>query len=69
VCDGRDNDCDGQIDDGAGEDADGDGYTPCQGDCDDTNPRVNPGAEEICDGVNRLDNDCDGLIDEDANCG
>ena len=30
-------------------------------DCDDTDPRSQPGADEICDGA---DNDCDGTIDE-----
>ncbi len=42
-------------------DADGDGYTTCGGDCDDTNPAIHPGAPEICNGI---DDTCDGRIDE-----
>jgi hypothetical protein len=40
-------------------DADGDGVYPGR-DCDDANPNVFTGADEICDGV---DNDCDGVVD------
>lgn len=36
------------------------GYSVQHGDCDDSNPRINPGREEICDG---LDNDCGNGID------
>jgi hypothetical protein len=58
-CDFLDNDCDGLTDEDF--DADGDGWTTCGGDCDDSDPNTYPGAEELCDGK---DNDCDGEIDE-----
>lgn len=81
MCDGKDNDCDGTVDNGVGmtffRDSDGDGYgdpnekknmcgSPAgyvnnDGDCDDTDKTVHPGAEEVPDGV---DNNCDGRIDE-----
>ena len=63
ICDGKDNDCDGLIDEGF-EDAAGDGFAFCV-DCDDTDPEVNPDALEVCDDK---DNDCDGLIDEEPEC-
>jgi microsomal dipeptidase-like Zn-dependent dipeptidase len=59
ICDGRDNDCDGIIDEGF--DIDGDGWTICALDCNDDNRFINPGAAEICDGV---DNNCNVSIDE-----
>lgn len=37
------------------------GYVEKPDDCDDTNPAVNPGAEEVCLGG---DDDCDGHVDE-----
>jgi len=43
-------------------DADDDGFTVEQGDCDDDDPLINPNATEIADGV---DNDCDDFIDDD----
>jgi hypothetical protein len=40
------------------DDQDGDGYTPDDGDCNDTEPTVFPGATEVlCD---QVDSDCDG---------
>ncbi|MCB9693320.1 MAG: hypothetical protein H6736_16025 [Alphaproteobacteria bacterium] len=91
VCDGRDNDCDGGVDEGLAlldfhPDADGDGYgapgVPIQAcgpealpegfgpvsltadDCDDLDSTVSPGADEVCgDG---LDNDCNGVAEDAA---
>ncbi|MFO0591278.1 MAG: choice-of-anchor L domain-containing protein [Polyangiaceae bacterium] len=65
--DGLDNDCDGVPDNA--KDLDGDGWTPCDGDCCDVaevgvcgDPiLVNPGAFEV-DG-NMVDDNCDGVVD------
>ena len=44
-------------------DADGDGFTTCQNDCDDSDPDINPLAkDDDCDGFS---DDCDSKIDED----
>ena len=43
-------------------DADGDGWSPLEGDCDDDDVTAYPDATEVCDHV---DNDCDLLTDED----
>jgi hypothetical protein len=65
-CDGIDNNCNGETDEGLSTDADGDGhYTPgsCStpnDDCNDADSTIYPGAAELCDGK---DNDCDGEID------
>ena len=43
------------------QDMDNDSFSTNEGDCDDSNPLVGLGMEEIFDGV---DNDCDGEVDE-----
>ena len=81
ACNGIDDDCDGEVDqgmdgfaasvpmDGTSDciDDDGDGYTEVQGDCDDLSPIAHPNARELClDGV---DNDCNQEIDyDDQDC-
>ena len=64
ICDGLDNNCNGQVDEGlTAVDADGDGYYASGScavigiDCNDGNPNINPGAIEIYnDGI---DQNCD----------
>ena len=74
ICDGIDNDGDGQIDeglpvDGPPVDADGDDFPLCPTeqqpviDCNDQRDFIFPGAPELCNG---MDDDCDGVIDDDA---
>jgi hypothetical protein len=85
LCNGVDDDCDGDVDEDSAADAgtwyadsDGDGYGDAtssteacsqpsgyqssSSDCDDSDAAVNPGATELCNGI---DDDCDGLVDDD----
>ena len=83
LCNGIDDNCDGQVDEGVlsvfWSDVDGDGFGDpstsvelCAAeaglvtndtDCDDGNADVFPGAEELCNGI---DDDCDVEVDEDG---
>ena len=69
ICDGKDNNCDGTIDEGCntGEltDADGDGYYYEIDDCDDNDAHIYPGHNDTNGrwGRDDVDNDCDGIID------
>ncbi|MFZ5476891.1 MAG: MopE-related protein [Myxococcota bacterium] len=63
---GRDEDCDGVIDDGTeGYDDDGDGMNEIEGDCDDDDAVIYEAATEVCDSK---DNDCDSISDETTEC-
>jgi hypothetical protein len=42
----------------------GSGYVNVKGDCDDTDPDINPGAAERCE--NHKDDNCNGVVDTDA---
>ncbi len=58
---------DDDDDDGAPSAVDGDGVTEEDGDCNDDDPSIFPGADEICD--DSIDNDCDTLSDcDDSDC-
>ena len=46
--------------DASSNDADGDGFSVEEGDCDDAAAEVNPAASERCDGI---DQDCDDVVD------
>lgn len=61
---------------GVQNDADGDGYTEDDGDCDDQDPDVHPGADDDptdgidsdCDGADESDDDGDGFTEEGGDC-
>lgn len=71
VGNGYDDDCDGLADEDANNspssdsaDADSDGFSLQNGDCNDHVTAIHPGSTEIVG--NYVDDDCDGLADEDA---
>lgn len=67
LCNSLDDNCDGVIP-GEEQDADGDTFRVCDGDCDDDNPAVCPDNKlcpEKCDG---LDNDCNSKTDDGDVC-
>lgn len=80
VCDGKDNDCDGQG--GPGEiDADLDGWMVCENDCDDNDPARYPAdldgdgwspclgdCDDADPDVNQIDNDEDGVSGCEGDC-
>jgi hypothetical protein len=49
-------------------DMDGDGWTPNQGDCNDCDPNVNPGAVDVPGDPNMVDSDCSGKYDPPTPC-
>jgi hypothetical protein len=60
------NHCEESVD--SSWDADGDGWTVCGGDCDDTTDAVNPGMpEQLLGAAAGRDEDCDGFVDEPVN--
>ncbi|MCB9746005.1 MAG: hypothetical protein H6740_25745 [Alphaproteobacteria bacterium] len=64
---GRDEDCDGRVDEGTEAfDDDRDSFTEAQGDCDDSDPDISPLAKEVSD---CRDQDCDGEVDEGVESG
>ena len=75
ILNGRDDDCNGVVDNGLIVDVDGDGSRACgtcgasaapNCDCNDTNNAVRPGRAETC---NNVDDDCDAATDEDFDVG
>jgi hypothetical protein len=49
-------------------DMDHDGWTPAQGDCNDCDPNVNPGAVDVAGDPNMVDSNCDGKYDPPSPC-